>query len=216
MRGGGVKLKSCDSKKSWDCVVFPEGYAAVTLPAGTIIYRITPLKNREYGFFTGKKIAEQYSDTGEIIAYRVVHPLRLLDASNFRNVRKLLDAADTQKERDLVRIYFSYGIEHYQEKEERVVFDDRRELTLKDLGCDLPDADFPGYICTKGFYDADDHKNDFYVARAMLRLVCQKTGLDGWIHFGIWPVASTKMGAEAFSFQDEIAICRPAEVVEKL
>ncbi|MHB1953654.1 MAG: hypothetical protein ACYCOU_07860 [Sulfobacillus sp.] len=206
--------KKCDSYRSWDCVTHPEGFAEVVLPAGSIIYRGTPLAPRKFAFFAGRIIADIYSEGGSILRYRVVRDLRLLDASNFGNLERLLELSETKKERDLIRIYFSFGVRTYGEDE--VLFDDGRTISLDTLSCTLPQAGFPGYICTEGFYDPKDRESDFYLARAMLRLVCQKTGLDGWIHFGIWPRARVINGAGAISFHDEIAICDPASAVAQV
>ena len=80
-------------------------------------------------------------------------------------------------------------------------------MVLDGTTCELPPIDFSRTICTEGFITRNDRLNEMYIARKMLRFICRKTGLDGWIHFGIM----ARSRASGDGFHDEIGICHPQE-----
>lgn len=90
--------------------------------------------------------------------------------------------------------------------------EDNVDHKLYGLGCKNA-GEFPLQICTEAFMTESDKKDEFYLSRKILKLICKKFDLDGFISFGILPRARLPRARDSpMNFHAEIGLCNLSKV----
>lgn len=201
----------CDIKSDLDfynCTLFNSGYSYVVIPEDVTIYR-GGNKGRDYSFYSTKEIGESYGRYTSLHTYNTTRPVYLLDLSNHSNLLHLLQDTDrfTKNEILQLRVYTGYNVRYIPSQNVVRTLEDNVDHKIYSLGCQNA-MEFPLQICTEAFMTESDKKDEFYLSRKILKLICKKFDLDGFISFGILPRARDM----PMNFHAEIGLCNLSKV----